>query len=497
LIDEIWQWIKSTDAKDKDNIPNYTDVNDTARIFFLTSVAGAGKSTIAHTVAQRCHEERLLVSSFFFDRNFTDRLKRLFSTVARGLAGHNVGLREQIGLAIELDESLPMAPISRQFQDLILAPCRNHRVDGPLVVVIDALDEGYDGELLDILCDEVPKLPATFRILLTSREGRDFNTVLSRKPHVYSQSIAIDEQDNLEDIAIFVRFKLAKVAEWKDLGKHWPDQELLTAFTEKAEGLFLWVSTVCEYLGGSLDPDGELRSLISDRSPSDLPAEEKMDELYLTILQACNWKDKAFSMGYSLLMGAVMAAKTPLSVSALQSLHRASLTLPVNKLLQPVSSLLIGLAQNNQPIRPLHLSFRDFITVRAQSSPDGKRFYINEKEHSQRLALLCLDVMNQAMERDTPGLGYLTAPLSESNGIPVIAEGIISEEMWYACEFWMDHMLEVDDPGKNLIDVLQCFFSNHLVTWIEIITSKGQFRNLLQVKEWIQVCMSITGFSET
>jgi len=82
LIDEIWQWIKSTDAKDKDNIPNYTDVNDTARIFFLTSVAGAGKSTIAHTVAQRCHEERLLVSSFFFDRNFTDRPKRLFSTVA-------------------------------------------------------------------------------------------------------------------------------------------------------------------------------------------------------------------------------------------------------------------------------------------------------------------------------------------------------------------------------------------------------------------------------
>jgi hypothetical protein len=490
LCQEIWEWIISTDTTGGSQIPDPTNTGETAntseaKIFFLTSVAGAGKSAIAHTIAERCHQERILVSSFFFDRNVTDRRSMLFSTIARGLAGHDIGLRKQIGQAIEGDNSLPTAPGPRQFRDLILAPCRNHRVAGLLAVVIDALDEGYDPELLDVLCNEVPKLPGNFRILLTSREGQEFNLALSQKSHVYSQSIRINEQANLDDIAIFVRVQLEKVAEWHGLGKHWPGPELMQAFTQKAEGLFLWVSTVCEYLCRLTHPDEELRSLISNDCSSDLPAEEKMDELYMTILQSCNWRDKAFSKGYELLVGAIMAAKTPLSASALQSLHDTGLTLPVNRLLRPVSSLLTGIAQINQPIQPLHLSFRDFITSRARLSANSKQFYVNEKEHSGRLALLCLATLNKNIRADAPGLGYLE---DESNeGIPGIDESLISEEAWYACRFWIAHILDVDNPGMDLIDALKTFLSNHLVPWIEICASRGYFQTLVRVREWIQV----------
>jgi hypothetical protein len=38
-----------------------------------------------------------------------------------------------------------------------------------VVIVIDALDEGYNTDLLAILRDQVPKLLITFRIFLTSR----------------------------------------------------------------------------------------------------------------------------------------------------------------------------------------------------------------------------------------------------------------------------------------------------------------------------------------
>jgi hypothetical protein len=485
LRQEIWEWITSIDATGSSQIADSADIGDTAKIFFLTSVAGAGKSAISHTIAERCHQEHLLVSSFFFDRNVTDRRSILFSTIARDLAGHDIGLRKQISQAIELDNGLPTAPGPRQFRDLILGPCRNHRVAGILAIVIDALDEGYDRDLVDVLCNEVPKLPGNFRIFLTSREGQEFNLALSQKRHVHSQSIMINEQANLDDIAIFVRVQLERVAEWTGLSKDWPGPGLTEAFTQKAEGLFLWVSTVCEYLLRSTDPSEELRSLISNESSSGLPAEEKMDELYTTILQSCNWRDKAFSKGYNLLVGAVMAAKTPLSGSALQLLHDTSIMLPVNTLLRPVSSLLTGVAHANHPIQPLHLSFRDFITSRAQLSATSERFYINEKEHSGRLALLCLVTLNKNIKRDPPGLGYLE---DESNeGIPVIDEGLISEEVWYACRFWTAHIVDVDNAGTDLIDALKKFLSNHVAAWIEICASRYQFQTLVEMREWTEV----------
>jgi hypothetical protein len=489
LLEEIWLWIKSPKINALDNIQNSTDADETVQIFLLTGVAGAGKSAIAHTVAQRCHEEHLLVTSFFFNRNSIDRPKRLFSTIARDLAGCDIEFRQQISLAIELDERLPMAPVTRHFHDLILTPSRKHSVDGPLVIVIDALDECYDDDVLNIICDEVPKLPASFRIFLTSREGSDYNSVLSRRDQVCSRSIKITEWTNLEDIALFVNFKLKKLADRKNLGDDWPGDRVLKLFTEKAEGLFLWVTTVCDYLRRSLHPDEELRSLLSNRSPTELPAEEKMDALYLTILQSCNWKDKTFSKGYDLLIGAVMAAKAALSASALQTLHSTSLTLPVIQYLQPVACLLTGLSQVDEPIQPLHLSFRDFITVRTQFLPEAKQFHINEKEHSKRLALLCLRVMNKDLERKGTSLGYLSGT-SQSEGIQLTTGYPICEGMWYSCRCWIDHILDVDDLGMNLRDELHTFFSHHTTAWIEIITSKGRFRGFREVRKWIEVSVS-------
>jgi AAA ATPase domain len=490
LLEEIWQWIKSPNINAMDNIQNPSGADDTTcRIFLLTGTAGGGKSTIAHTVAHRCDEEHVLISSFFFDRNFTKRPKSLFSTIARDLARHDSEFRRQISQAIELDERLLMAPVTRQFNDLILMPSRKHSVDGPLVIIIDALDECDDEDVLDIICDQVPKLPASFRIFLTSREGHDCSSVLSRRDHVCSQFINITEQANLEDISLFIDFQLRKLAEKKNLGVHWPGDRLLKLFTKKAEGLFLWVAIVYRYLIGSIDPDEELRSLVLNSTPTDVPAEEKMDALYLTILQSCKWRDKAFSKGYSLLMGAIMAVKVPLSSSALQTLHGTSLKLPVNQYLQPIACLLTGLAQVDQLIQPLHSSFRDFITIRAQTHVDTKQFYIDEKEHSKRLALQCLLLMNKNLEQIGGSLGYLNSKC-QSKGVPPITEDLICEGMWYSCQHWIDHICDADDLNMDLREELHTFLSHHLISWIEITTSKGKFRGLQEVRKWIEVSIS-------
>ena len=169
-----------------------------------------------------------------------------------------------------------------------------------------------------------------------------------------------------------------------------------------------------------------------------------MDKLYKTILKTCNWDDDEFVEGYTLLMGAIMVAKSPLSIPALEMLHMTLLTVPAVEVLRPLSSWLTGLADTRQLLRILHLSFRNLITVRTRSSPDTQRFSLDDKTHSRRLALLCVVVLNKHLTRDIPGTGYLAVDEDMTTGIPEI--GPVSGEVWYACRFWLDHISDVDGP---------------------------------------------------
>jgi hypothetical protein len=73
-------------------------------------------------------------------------------------------------------------------------------------------------------------------------------------------------------------------------------------------------------------------------------------------------------------------------------------------------------------------------------------------------------------------------------GIPEIAEGQISEEVWYACRFWPDHIVDVESPvSVEFIAALRNLLSTKIVLWMEIVTAKGKFRNLRRVREWLQV----------
>jgi hypothetical protein len=351
---------------------------------------------------------------------------------------------------------------------------------------MDGLDEGYNDELLNILRYEVPKLPGNFRIFLTSRDGQQFNQILSRQSHVHCESIRIGEKANLDDIAMVIPIQLEDIAQWKGLDADWPGPKLTEAFKQRAGGLFLWVSTVCRYLRESIDPDNELQLLVSSNRTSELSAEEKMDKLYSTILRGCNWRDKAFSEGYQLLMGAIMAARTPLSAGALEALHGASLKLTVKTILQPVASLLTGIDKPDEPIQPLHLSFRDFITSRALSTPSSE-FYISEEEHSARLALLCLTTLNEKFHPDAPGLGYLGGP---DEGIPQVGADL-SEEVWYACRFWINHVVDVKHPSIDVVNALAHFLSTRFVAWVEIIVSRGRFQSFVAVREWIVVSTTL------
>jgi hypothetical protein len=485
FIDEQLAWVSEPDGKG-------------AKILLLTAVAGAGKSTIAHTIAQRCHENGQLVSSFFFDRETDGRNNpsALFTTIAADLSRVDPRLAACITDAIENDRGLPLAPLSRQFEELILKPCQGCPVPGPLVIVIDALDEGWDEDMLEILRDRAANLPGSFRIFLTSRMRPELAS-LCQKAHVRSVNLDIEAPTNMQDIALFIPYRLKRVADHRGLGDDWPGEELRRKFEARAGGLFIWVTTLCDYLQSRADPTWELNKLLSASGLTATSAEAKMNKLYATILASYDWDDERFVAGYHWVMGTAIASKTPLTMSAQNKLLNGE---PVasNYVLQQLSPLLTGTSEGDhhtQPVRVLHQSLRDFLVVRADSSTSHAKFQIVEKTHSQKLALLCLGILNRDLNEHMPGVGYLAQDESELPGIPTMRGVDISEALWYACQFWMDHILDVESSNSAAVGEAFCsFMETKAVLWMELMAARALFQGLMNVRRWVQV--SIQCFSE-
>jgi hypothetical protein len=104
-----------------------------------------------------------------------------------------------------------------------------------------------------------------------------------------------------------------------------------------------------EHLCNSSDFYATLRTIRWKRSLSDSSKNARADNLYLEILLACDWDDQAFAKGYILVVGAIIAAKTTLMMSALKSLYHYDLSMPVD--IKYLAPLITGVMNDNTPVK--------------------------------------------------------------------------------------------------------------------------------------------------
>src|SRR6266576_3351813 len=246
IIKEIIQWVNS---------PNGDDV---PRIFLLSGVAGSGKSAIAHTIAKLFYGQKRLGSSYCFARSdqANRRPDNLLSTIALNIADIDEHWKTSLGNIVKDDRSLrTTVSATEQFQKFILEPAMALTTVGPILVVIDALDESAEGQsrknLLDTLANGISDLPSNFRILMTARPEPDIVSAFKKNRHsLYKNMDTIDEASNKADIAVFVETHLSDVC---SLEEKWPKNHWCQMLVESSEGLFQWASTACQAIK---DPAG-------------------------------------------------------------------------------------------------------------------------------------------------------------------------------------------------------------------------------------------------
>ncbi|RYN15556.1 hypothetical protein AA0115_g12998 [Alternaria tenuissima] len=418
-------------------IHDWADGDDSPSIFWLSGLAGTGKTTIAHTVAAHYHAKGRLAASFFFSRAGGD------------LASSIPASKRKICDAIQKYSDIASQSLDEQWRELVLGPLsrlENKEGQSKYVLVVDALDECDDQNNVQIILQRLAEVQALqgvqLRVLLTSRPEVPIEygfTQVRREEHhdfvLHDIAPAVIEHD----IAVFLRHQLGLVRQKCQLKAGWPEESAVARLVQNSGGLFIWAATACRFIAedGQL-AEARLCSLLQqeDSGTLPLPPERKLDEIYTTVLTSSmrgEYTEAESQTLYELfrqIVGPVVTMQDPLSITSLAELLGKDVA-TLRRILTNLHSVLDVPKADSSAIRLLHPSFRDFLLSPSRCS--NPRFRIDERTVYAEMHKHCLEVMSTHLRRDMcslKDLGARTADLSRPK-----VDKHIPAHVQYACRF--------------------------------------------------------------
>ncbi|QGA18984.1 hypothetical protein EYB26_006669 [Talaromyces marneffei] len=415
LLSQILAWAESPDGK---------------CIFWLNGMAGTGKSTIARTVARCFEEKERLGATFFFKRG-------------------------------EADRNQPAT----------------------VVVIIDALDE----------CDQENDIQIILRLLFNLQKVTSFclRIFLTSRPELpirlgFRQSN--NHQDLVlhklpkpvieHDIRLFLEHKLSKIRDDHLLPLEWPENENTEKLVKMAVPLFIFAATICRFIG-DIDwlPEERLAAVLQDEAAT---STSDIERTYLPVLnqliKSKNERDsEQLIKEFQNIIGVIILLATPLSVVVLSQLTGIPQRNISNRLNRFHSVLNIP-EEPHQPVRILHLSFRDFL-INTTSI-----FYVDEKETHQKIFLHCLRVMNAALKQNICGLSSYGTQRTDISDNQVNKH--ISTDLQYSCRYWIYHFEH--SHGHITNPVAFNFMKKHFLHWLEVLSLMGIISQAVAMMDILQ-----------
>ncbi|KAF8549975.1 WD40 repeat-like protein, partial [Imleria badia] len=463
---------------------------DAPRVCLLIGVAGSGKSAVAHSIARLYDGQKRLGSSYFFAS--TDAARRnpqnLFSTIARDLSDHDPQFKAALWGVVKEDRALrtSQSPFE-QVERFIVEPRKDLDAIGPLVIVIDALDESGDRvsrrQVLRAIADKIANdsLPNNLRFLLTARPEDDILTALPPGPHIVRKQMGdIPEHIIDGDIEKFIRHSLDQYTE---LDISWPNQEWCRLLVHHSQHLFQWASTACSFIDGDgtvgLDPSERLDQLLQAAKTD---GGHSLDHLYKTILSQLFTLDNTRER-FRTVMAIVLALKEPLPLASLSAL--LSKDLNIRAIIKPLGSLLDGVLGEEKPIRPLHTSFRDFLLDNTRSSAI---FHVPiQPQHSLCLGQALVVCMQNMLKFNICDLKDSRVLNTDIPDLPAQVNNTIPPHLSYACQYWMYHLQDAECT-PDLLNEVTLFFKAFLPYWLEAISLLSLSSPLPSILSALETC---------
>ncbi|KAF7973424.1 hypothetical protein HWV62_15237 [Athelia sp. TMB] len=454
-------------------------------VLWIYGLAGTGKSTLSTTIARMVDEIGLLGAFFFFDRQIHERdTSTLIRTVAYQLARFDARIGTKIEQILVDNPNVTNLPPAMQFLKLLSTTALGdiQWTRGPVLVIIDALDESGAAadrkDLLKALAEGFSHLPSFLRLLIVSRPERD---IFDRFKYcsLRREELGVDSKTSHADIAEFIRARLQEIRDENidylaEVLHHWPTEDEIQALAMLAAGLFIWAATACRMIDVSQDPKRKTGELLKHHS-SDIYVSifTSLHQLYKTALQSAgNWDDELFRSDFQAILGTIICAQMPISCLVVDSL----LKLP-RPSLQTVSRLGSVLRGNmEEPIRILHSSFHDYLTLRDRNEP----WAINDEQYNMQVADRCISHLEQMLHENMCNL-TLPHPVQDES---------LPDSVSYASKYWIEHVYSIVDVSDALCDQIYFFLHKHLLHWLEALVILNAYdvalRSLPRLIKWIQ-----------
>ena len=460
-----------------DFISNWVNDPTSERCLVIFGQAGTGKSSIAHEVARRFNIMQRLTSSFIFLRKEQSKREahHLFTTLARDLSDRYPSFKAALGRAVKNNSSLRVGTRDYEtlFQSLILEPLKGLHIVGPIIVVVDALDESGNatGEagLHTFLAKNLIRLPSNFRVLITSRPEDGIESALVGAPSIMIRYMTDDDlaATTHDDILVLLQQRLPS-DEFRNYGD---------ALAMKAEGLFQWAAVASQFIRHPPGRFGYSKRKCIDhllKPGASRDGQDPLDELYKEVLEGY-FTDREARLLFRSVVGLLITSIEPLSIRSLTTLRRHTDSDDADDadddavimLLSRLGSLLsnVNSSDENLPIIPLHTSFRDFLTNREKSGD----FWVDLGHIHCRMAHSCLSLLLNDLKFNICHLETSYLANKDVPNFKSCVDKYIPPALLYACRFWDNH-LEHTGFDTGLFGKLQSFFAKKLLFWLEALS---------------------------
>ncbi len=450
-------------------------------MMWCKGLAGTGKSSLMGTLHDLLTADiggRSRLAAFIrYDHIQHSNASKLITSIAYSLGMFDDRIGMAISRVIQTSRSVAtMSDPSAQFRLLLRGPLESlpNLVDeGPLVVIIDGLDEcDASDDLLAVLAEGFgPKLPF-MRLIISSRPVHHIATAFKERDGICTLHLNTSSKDVDRDIQFYLERQFATVgnpafqAKCKEL-------DAIGRLAARASGLFIWAATVAKFVH-AFPAISRLQSLLATDIPGD--ATEALATLYRTALNTlvselpgANADVKKYVRN---VLGAVLVAEMPLGMTEdiLDNLVLDEGSPPSHHIVSMLGSVLSPETEDF-PIRPIHKSLNDFLQDRSRC---GDEWFVDVPLHRRAIAKRCLDASQLFLQKWSPKIDMDVA------AIPVYISGYaLFGAFWYLNAF--------DESGLELFD---SFFRCYFLPWLDVhlcIRSDDVLLHLSMVLNWSNV----------